>query len=224
MHSKAFEFELSSQCTMKSRETFCSKGTPAGIFSSVIHQLWYHESRKLTTWLQFSSCFTDLLESSAVTSTVEYSVFKSLPYLKSTSDGPDLSALTSEHRFESLPLHGSPMTSGVVMTKTPFPRKNSSSMEEDEEEEDFRDVFSPPPPIPKSKANSSRSNGITSARSLDHPESSDKDQPPIEIKKVVSNAVPVVNKMSQQIYADHQSQAPAKGRFLILIKMMTFDI
>ena len=107
------------------------------------------------------------------------------------------------------------------MTKTPFPRKNSSSMEEDEEEEDFRDVFSPQP-ISKSKANSSRSNGTSSSASM-KPESSDKDQP-IEIKKVVSNAMPVVNKMSQQIYADHQSQAPAKGRFLILIKMMTFDI
>ena len=111
------------------------------------------------------------------------------------------------------------MTSGVVMTKTPFPRKNSSSMEEDEEEEDFRDVFSPQP-ISKSKAHSSsRSNGTSSSASM-KPESSDKDQP-IEIKKVVSNAMPVVNKMSQQIYADHQSQAPAKGRFLILIKMMT---
>ena len=105
------------------------------------------------------------------------------------------------------------MTSGVVMTKTPFPRKNSSSMEEDEEDEDFDNIFSPP----SQKASSSRRDtaatttqaNSNSARS--ELESPDKDQP-IEIKKVVSNALPVVNKMSQQIYADHQSQAPAKGK------------
>ena len=104
------------------------------------------------------------------------------------------------------------MTSGVVMTKTPFPRKNSSSMEEDEEDEDFDNIFSPP----SQKASSSRRDTAATTQANSNSarselESPDKDQP-IEIKKVVSNALPVVNKMSQQIYADHQSQAPAKGK------------
>ena len=103
------------------------------------------------------------------------------------------------------------MTSGVVMTKTPFPRKNSSSMEEDEEDEDFDNIFSPPSQKASSSRRDTAANTQTNSNSARSPESPDKDQP-IEIKKVVSNALPVVNKMSQQIYADHQSQAPAKGK------------
>ena len=119
------------------------------------------------------------------------------------------------------------MTSMLVMAKTPFPRKHSGSVDEDEEEEDFEDVFSPPPPQSRQKQHSSRhAENFSASENARHVSASsnrsfDKDQ--IEIKKV-SNALPVVNKMSQQIYADHQSQAPAKGMCeIVLFKIVLLE-
>ena len=106
----------------------------------------------------------------------------------------------------------------LVMAKTPFPRKHSNaSMDEDaEEDEDFEDVFSPPPPQSR-QPTGPRQNFIASETGR-----SNFDKDPIEIKKV-SNALPVVNKMSQQIYADHQSQAPAKGKNGFIITHSAWD-
>ena len=77
------------------------------------------------------------------------------------------------------------------MTKTPFIRNNSSSFEDDEDDddEDLSNI------IPKAEDNH------------------DPEQVKIEINKKVANAVPVVNKMNQHIYADHHNQNhhPPKG-------------
>ena len=77
------------------------------------------------------------------------------------------------------------------MTKTPFIRNNSSSFEDDEDDddEDLSNI------IPKPEDNH------------------DPEQVKIEINKKVANAVPVVNKMNQHIYADHHNQNhhPPKG-------------
>ena len=90
---------------------------------------------------------------------------------------------------------------GSFMTKTPFVQSNnhSSSFEDDDEDEaDLED-----------EANETTSNPPGDFEELDHPSR-------IRITKKVpqANAMPVVNKMSQHVYADHHNQAqyPPKGK------------
>ena len=90
-----------------------------------------------------------------------------------------------------LPRWSDQLQQDSYMTKTPFIRNNSSSFEDDEDDddEDLSNI------IPKPEDNH------------------DPEQVKIEINKKVANAVPVVNKMNQHIYADHHNQNhhPPKG-------------
>ena len=94
------------------------------------------------------------------------------------------------------------------MTKTPFVRTHSSSFEDDDEddEEDLEADL----------------DLISSIKDQDHLQHQQSAPPPvkIEINKKVANAasVPVVNKMSQHIYADNHNQSnhPLKGKVYLI--------
>ena len=94
------------------------------------------------------------------------------------------------------------------MTKTPFVRTHSSSFEDDDEDDD-EDL----------EADLDLISSIN--KDQDHLQHQSAPPPPvkIEINKKVANtsSVPVVNKMSQHIYADNHNQSnhPPKGIYLI---------
>ena len=100
------------------------------------------------------------------------------------------------------------------MTKTPFVRTHSSSFEDDDEDDD-EDL-------------EADLDLISSIKDQDHLQQQNQSAapPPVKIeinKKHVANAssVPVVNKMSQHIYADNHNQSnhPLKGKVYLIISI-----
>ena len=95
------------------------------------------------------------------------------------------------------------------MAKTPFLRPDSSSFE-DEEGNNEADEIDP------ADDKVDEQNGVDERNHKDEFEVLPDQEAKIQISKKVlpqTNAMPVVNKMSQSVYADHQNQAnhPPKG-------------